>query len=417
MKALLVATAVLAGCASGGIAPRFHDAASLFRTATVGKPADPPHAALAPAADAKDAASIEVRFETSKGETVLSPRITAFLGQRANVQVVRQVAYIADFDIEISNVSTIMDPIVKIADDGIFLEMTARPGTKGTVLAWSLRTSRLKQPMDAESIDNLHGNRISIQLPTWERASAEGVRGMEAGVWGLLARLPSGTGEWVTVLARVTPEKLEFTSKEEDARDIALIDPAAEKPRAEPRAEADEDSLPARAAKAALPESRAGSLDLRALTFVSDLPPGSVVEAEAAALGTAFPLEPGSLQWVTGLVPGARAACLLDETYVKDFNVEAGNTSLGTRDPVIANHVSGLTAEVGEDGSLGLFWTTTAWDRFTTTLGAGPPVSLDVPQPTTWKARVVPGAAARLVVLAPLPGGRVAAVLVRFRQE
>ena len=85
---------------------------------------------------------------------------------------------------------------------------------------------------------------------------------------------------------------------------------------------------------------------------------------------------------------------------------------------MIANHVSGLTAEVGEDGSLGLSWTTTAWDRFSTTLGAaGPPVSLDIPLPTTWKARVVPGEAARLVVLAPLPGGRVAAVLVRFRPE
>jgi len=418
MRDLFVATAaLLAGCASAGIPPASRDAAPLFRTAAVSVPAAQPPVAIDPAKGAKDGVSIEVRFETSKGVTVIAPRITAFLGGRANIQVADQTSYIADFDVERGQDAAVMDPIIGIANDGIYLEVTARAGTKGTALAWFLRTARLKKPLGVESFDDLHGHRLSLQLPTWERAEAEGVRGMDDGVWGLLARLPGGNGETVSVMARVAPEKLEFTSKDEDARDIALIDPSAERPRDFGDPVAGENTLPARAARAALPESPRGTLELRAVTVASDLPAGSVVEADGAALGTALPLDPGSLQWVTGLVPGARAASLLDETFVKDWDMETGMGGLITKDPIIGSHVSGLTAVVEEDGGLALSWTTTAWNRFTTTPGFDSPISLDVPDGSTWKARVVPGAAARLVVLAPLKDGRVAAVLVRFRPE
>jgi hypothetical protein len=415
MKTPIAALAVLAaGCASGGSPPRSHDAADLFRTATVEAPVRPP-VEMEPAAGARDGVSIEVRFETSKGETVVAPRLTTFHGQRAKVQVVRQTSYVADFDVERKDDAFIVDPVVKIAPDGVFLEMTARPGTRGSVLAYSIRVARLQRPLAVETYTDLQGNRLSLQLPTWDRTEAEGLRGMEDGVWGLLARLPYGKGEFLTVLARVAPEKLEFTSKDEEARDIGLIDPG-HVPAPEPAIEGN--SLPDRAARAALPEAPAGSLDLRAITLVTDLPPGSVAEAGAVALDAASSLDRGEARMVTGLVPGARLACLLDETFMERFVQDPVDRPV-TVDPVPAVRVSGLTGVVGEDGSLGLSWTTTPrWERFSyAPAGDERHLSVEKPWSETWKARVVPGEGPRLVVLAALPGGRAAGVLVRFRQE
>ena len=330
-----------AGCASEGFPSRAHGAPALFRTATVDTPASPffarplrepvPDPALPPAAGAKDGVSIEVRFEDSDGGTILAPRITAFHGQRANVQVLQQVSYVADFEVERKDDACITDPVIAVAQDGVVLEMTARPAARGTALAYAVRLARLHRPIDVESYTDLQGNRLTLQLPCFDRAEAEGIRGMEDGVWGLLARLPDGRGGTLSVLARVVPERIEFSSEDEDARDIALIDPAAGPRRGAPFPAGGEDSLPARAARAPLPASLPGRLDLTAMTFPSDLPPGSVVEAGAAAgsFEGAEPVEPGDLQFVTGLVPGARAACLLEETYVKDYRIEAGTGGRG----------------------------------------------------------------------------------------
>src|SRR5688572_16327784 len=137
MRTLLAAASILAaGCASGAPSPS-RDAAPLFRTATVGTPGEAPAPSIEPAKGARDGVAIDVRFQTSTGEVVLAPRLTAFMGGRARVQVVSQTSYVADFDMEVSNGSTIVDPRVAIAEDGIVLDLTARPGSRGTALAFS----------------------------------------------------------------------------------------------------------------------------------------------------------------------------------------------------------------------------------------------------------------------------------------
>jgi hypothetical protein len=443
MRSMLVVSGVVlaagcasAGCASGGLPARTHDAAPLFRLATVDTPstdfealfpkrakpvaATPvPATPLPPAPGARDGVSVELRLEDAQGSAVLAPRIIAFHGKRARVEMFEQAAYVREFDVERKDDACIVDPVIGIAQDGVFVEFTSRPGARGTDLAWSIRVARLRRPMDEESWVDAKGNRLTLQLPTWDRSEAEGLRSMAPGVWGLLARLPDVRGGSVAVLARVTPEKVEFSSADEDARDIGLIDPTSTG-RPSPHLEAEfPDSLPARAERAALEAAPGGRIDLRAVAFPSDLAAGSVVEAAAAeaALSRAEAVEPGDLRWVTGLVPGARAACLLDESFIKDYDLE-GCCDMRIADAVPGSQVSGLSAEVGRDGVLGLSWTTTPRrDRFTTTLGSGPPVAVEVLSPETYRASVVPGAEPRLVVLARLPGKRALGVLVRFRAE
>jgi hypothetical protein len=441
----LVVVLLLGGCA-GTPPPRTHDAPPLFRAATVSTPADPlwthprgpesaalpppvpePEPGPAPPRRARAGISVEVRFETGEGETVIAPRITAFDGRRASVSVLSRTAFVQDFEIERQEGAFVADPVVGLLHDGAVLEMTPRTAAGGRAvdLAYSLRTSRHRRPLDRETFTDLQGNRLTIQLPVCDRSEASGVRRLEAGVWGLLARLPDGEGRTIAVLARAEPVELEFDLADEQARDLALVDPAA--PPGGPGREVapDEDSLPARAARSPLPDRPAGRLDLRAVALPTDLPPGSVVEADAAsdALSAGEPLEPGRLHLVTGLVPGARAACLLDEAFLKDFVVHPEGEPVA--DPVPATQVSGLAAEVGEDGALGLSWTTTPrWDRFSfSPTHDARHLSVERPWSETHRARVVPAHGARLVVLARLADpavgspARALGVLVRFVPE
>ncbi len=407
MRTLLVAV-VLAGCASDPARDRA--AAPLFRTAAVEVPPARPEPILPPVAGARKGVSLEIRFETSDGTTVLAPRITAFAGRRANVQVLRQTAYVRDFDVAKKDGTAVADPVIGILQDGIALEVRAHPAERGTLLSWVVQAARVREPMAKETFTDLQGNRCTIQLPTVDRSEAGGVRALADGVWGLLARLPDGKGGTVAVTARATAVDLEFDTAAEDARDIALVDEEA--------SPGNRDSvLPEVAAR---PGAPAGSLEVRAVALRTQLPAGSVVEMSALGGAALEPLAPGDLAAVTQCVPGARVACLLDESFVGDFRYEK-DPAPETVDPVVEVRVSGLEAAVGEDGLLDVRWTTTPrWDRFRFAPAGTHDlrrVSIERPASSTHAARLVPAPGTRLVVLAALADGRSAGVLVRFLPE
>jgi hypothetical protein len=428
MRAALptLAVVLVTGCASGGPPPRSHAAPELFRLATVGSAADPPPIVGAGGPETVATISLEVRLETSGGQTVVAPRLVVLSGLRANVQVLQQTSYIANFAVERKDGAALVDPVVALAEDGVRIELVPRaePGEGGsTTLAYEVKRSRVHRPFDQHRFADLQGNPLTIQLPTFDRTEASGVRDLAPGVWGLLARLPDGAGGTVAVLARAsTLRGNPMPDGPRDGEEFLGLEKASGggsgTPAAAPESRGDDDSLPARAAKAALPAAPPGRLDLRAILLRTDLPAGSVVEEEAAAeaLAGAEPLGSGHLQLVTGLVPGARVACLLDEAFVKDYDIQ--NYS-ATFEPILGNHRSGLTAQVGEDGALRLSWTTTPkWERFEWSPNHdGNLLAIEIPGSETQEARVVPSAGTRLVVVARLADGRAAGVLVRFRPE
>ena len=312
----------------------------------------------------------------------------------------------------------VADPVIGVLQEGAVVELTAlRAGDGGpTTLAWELRTARLQRPIEAFPARDLHGNTMTIQLPTLHRADAAGVRPVEDGVWSLLARLPDAEGKPFSVLARVKP--IRRAEEAVESGWFELNEPVRWSSSDPPPDEGD--SLPARAARGEIEDAAAGLLEVRGVVLSTELAAGSVVEAAAAAvaLDRAVPLDPADLGVSTGLVRGARATCLLQETYVRDYDIESvgimGQDS--TADPEVGEQVSGLVAEVDEGGALRLSWTSTPeWNRFqfspAPNLGM---LAVDVPTSAVREARVVPGEGTRLVVLARLEDGRSAGVLVRF---
>jgi hypothetical protein len=364
-----------------------------------------------------------VRVEDADGRTLAAPTLATFHGRRAGLQVVDQVAFVRDFDVERSEDAFVVDPVIGVLEEGLAVEVTARPTADGarTILAFEVRTASLHRPLEVFPVRDLSGRTLSIQLPALDRAEAEGVRPVDHGVWSLLARLPGEDGRPVSVLARVEPIRGEGASAAAlpDESGLPILgggDPpaiggadGARGPR--------EDTLPARAARAPLPEPHAGILEVRGVVLRTGHLPGSVVEAAAAAgaLADAVALDPADLRLATGLVPGARASCLLQESFLRDYEVLA-ERGLATADPEVGEQVSGLTASVEEGGALRLSWTATpAWDTvlFSPT-DDDRRLAVEVPTSATREAVVVPGEEARLVILSRLKDGRSAAALVRF---
>ena len=429
-RRLAVATLALAasGCASPWPPPRSREVAPLYRlapegTVRFGKPALPQRSASAsaPAAASKEGPlvglSVEIRVDGEDGRSVVAPTLITVPGRPSSVEVFEQLAYIRDFDIERKDDAFIADPVIGILQDGAVVEVTAlRDGAGGaTTLAWEVRTARVRRPLDVVPARDLSGAEMTIQLPTLHRADAAGVRRIEDGVWSLLARLPDSDGRSFLVHARVQPMRLT------DGREDDGSAEAADGGRATAAFEGD--SLPMRAARGEIGDAVPGLLEVRGVVLRTDLAAGSVVEAEAAAraLDGAVPLEPADLGVATGLVRGARACCLLQESYLKDYDIEVGMGG-ATADPEVGEQVSGLVAEVEEGGALRLTGSSTPdWQRFQFTpaegAATGRRLALEIPTPTVREARVVPAEGTRLVVLSRLEDGRSAGVLVRFRAD
>ena len=427
-----------AGCASPWPPPRSRAAEPIFRLAAE-RPAPPPAPALPTRSAGNPAISIEIRVDGGDGRTVVAPRLATWHGQRANVSVFNEIAIVRDFDVEVDGDSFIADPAIGIVQEGVVLDMTARPSsTPGrTALAYEVRTAHLRRPVETFPVRGPSGDPLFVQTPTLDRSGAAGVRPVEHGVWSLLARIPGAGDEPLSILARV--EEIRFEGEpvpigevlpEGFAEEAAL---AAEEPEPErerrPRApvlvppsflHGRGESLPKRAAEAPLPEAPSGHLEIRAVVLRTEFEPGSVAEAHAVAgpLSGAEPLARTDLHLATGLVPGARAECLLQESFVKDYRLQAAGRT-ATADPEVGEQLSGLAAEVEEGGALRLTWVATpSWETFTfDPAGDGGRLALEIPSSTTHEARVVPGEGTRLVVLARLADGRSAAVLVRFRSE
>jgi len=56
-------------------------------------------------------------------QQITAPRVTVYNTQRANVQVLNQVAYVADYEVEIAQASNIANPVVQTILDGIVLDV------------------------------------------------------------------------------------------------------------------------------------------------------------------------------------------------------------------------------------------------------------------------------------------------------
>ena len=105
--------------------------------------------------------------KSERATTVIAPRITAYNSQRANVQVLNQVSYISDYDVEIAQLSQIGDPIIQQLRDGIILDIRPVISADRRFITMELRptVALLQRPIATFQTTLGNGPPVSIQLP------------------------------------------------------------------------------------------------------------------------------------------------------------------------------------------------------------------------------------------------------------
>ena len=103
-------------------------------------------------------------------ETVTSPTITVNNGSRANVTVLNQVAYVQDFDVQIAQAASIADPIIKVIQDGVILDVRPVVSADRRFITLELRPTiaQLTRPIAEQPTTLGTQNTVTIQLPEVE---------------------------------------------------------------------------------------------------------------------------------------------------------------------------------------------------------------------------------------------------------
>jgi hypothetical protein len=377
-------------------------------------------AVTAPAADKRIAYTTSIRLVRPDGTTLTAPRLTAFAGQHANIVLVRQTAFIQDFDVEAQDDAYIVDPVIGMLNEGTVLDLVVVPaiGRAGeAAVGLRLRSVAARKPIPTRTFEiaGAPGSEpVTIQTPRIEEVEVSGAQRLALGRETEWARVPDPAGgEDLRVLGRV------------DVADVAALDAQqdvhAETPDLSPFVDGRVQRAPTaptpaeevalrRLATAAAAAASSGTLRVTAVRV-----PAGAHDADAA---TAAPLGTLSVRTVAG--EGARVADTLREAYLADWNARDWNSrsDVGPWDPMVDAAVSGLEAVVGPGATLRLRWASVArFDSFVSPQQEGPALAIDIP----WKA-----AATRDVPLAPgrsvhpmfrLPDGGTAAVVVEFTPD
>ena len=108
--------------------------------------------------------------KSKRSEMVVEPRLMVHNTSRANVTVANQISYVADFEVQIAQAAAMADPIVRVARDGIFLDV--RPTvTADRLFTWlEIRPTiaTLKRPIPTFQTSLGTGSPVTLMLPELE---------------------------------------------------------------------------------------------------------------------------------------------------------------------------------------------------------------------------------------------------------
>lgn len=108
--------------------------------------------------------------KSKRSELVIAPKLMVYNTSRANLVVANQVSYVADFDVEIASAAAIADPIVRVASDGVYLDV--RPVvTADRRFVWvDVRptVATLKRPIPTFQTSLGTGSPVTLMLPELE---------------------------------------------------------------------------------------------------------------------------------------------------------------------------------------------------------------------------------------------------------
>jgi hypothetical protein len=95
-------------------------------------------------------------------ETVSAPALVCRDTQRANVSILEQVSYVADFEVSVAKGRLVADPVVKTIDSGERIALQPFVKRSGIRIAIDAEVTELKLPMETTEIRGLD---VEVQIP------------------------------------------------------------------------------------------------------------------------------------------------------------------------------------------------------------------------------------------------------------
>lgn len=114
---------------------------------------------------------------TKSSKVLAMPNLTVIQGQRATVSLLNEIAYVKDFDIEITSASYLADPIIDTIREGVVINTTAAIDFDGQGVALKIeaQVSSLHRPIQQFTTELVpsSGSMVTIQLPQISTATTK----------------------------------------------------------------------------------------------------------------------------------------------------------------------------------------------------------------------------------------------------
>ena len=400
------------GCASSSEAPAAPEFFTLPMTAGAAEPR-PDLPTRPPREGEAQAYTIELIIAQGANR-VQAPALTVYAGQRANITISNQISFIQDFDVGVANGASVADPIIGIIQEGLAIDLVAKPteAQDRVALLFTIVNSDLERPIPTRAVSVGTGKPVQIQLPSLVFSQVAGSSVVPAGVESFLTRIPGPEGA-LDVTVRAVPVALPKTI--EHAGDEIELSDGPEQQQTD--VEASPEEIMRRRAFEQPQATETGWLRISLLRLDAGRrlkKPAHMQRAELTRRLTA--LSPETLKTFVipaGSVSGTEADFILQRSYVRDFDVQSGNSSL--RDPVVDTFRVGFEATLvrdAEGAAIAYGWSSLkSMNSYTTTLGRAQ-VTLDLPEIVGRTGKLGLRADANLTPVADLKDGRSIALLV-----
>lgn len=139
------------------------------------------------------------------GRMISAPRITLFEAQRGNISVVNQAACIADYDLQVTDGTTVADPVIETLNSGLLIDVLGVPVGADTVLDVDLRLVAASE--SPATITLWHGGQVQLPDPLETRART--TTWLPVGATLVLLQPANGSDQLVCVL--ITAERVELS--------------------------------------------------------------------------------------------------------------------------------------------------------------------------------------------------------------
>ncbi|MCH2112531.1 MAG: type II and III secretion system protein, partial [Planctomycetes bacterium] len=108
--------------------------------------------------------------KSERREVLTEPSLMVYNNARSTLTVANQVSYVGDFDVEIAQAAAIADPIVRVARDGVFLDVrpVVSADRRFTFIDVRPTVASLVRPLPTFQTSLGTGSPVTMQLPELE---------------------------------------------------------------------------------------------------------------------------------------------------------------------------------------------------------------------------------------------------------